>query len=824
MLGDDADAASLIMRFVDATDADADHKKNRMTWSDECNTIIKEMKGFLSSERGWKCGKDCGFSGSYGACSIHEDQDQCCNDNIKEAININTNINEHELYVSFGSDNNNENNNENDQQVLLNGDAIDLSGPAYTIGDTGCAPLCNSLANNIHIAAGTRALCVLDLEANGLSSVGGSALAAALHRGVAPNLTHLNLGCNGIGRDGAIELAAALALRCCPLLLSLDLHGNGVGDDGCVAIGAALAAGAVPSLDMLDLSANRIEDRGCIALAPLFGFGFGFGGAGAGAGAGGSQSQSCCPLMTRLNLRENGIESSAVLFVGATATATTLTTLTTRTTLTTLPSFTALDLSWNSIASFEAFSQALAYNETTSTSMFPSLLELNLKGNSLSDASCVRLCTALRNSGATPKLIVEEGSETIVGLQSEDYGNGDGDGDGVGEGRLRSCLQLLADGDATNSRVCCLALWENRAILECADEQIDEEIGIAGSATTTTNTNHRIPSELELSNGMRMRMRMLRRDGFVVQPPIASGMEVAHLAGIMEGLENDGWPPVFCFMTDAVWNFVASKVWPVVRDLLGEGCVLDAGSAFAWSLKATGKSTFPRDGEFRSWQNAVSRLNTTVPKERDEEGHRGFGSSFGLPHRDYSAAESLHHEGGEDGKESPKILTVWIPLNDATLDNGCMYVVPREFDTDFARTDSNHHAHMNPATEVQRGLSSKIHFPLHGVRALPAPAGSLLAWYGNTIHWGSTCSRYANAPRKSIALTFRRNDNNLGTKEAPPITMTQASFMTPEFRLALISRSLLLYNQWHALADDAVPPLIYETTAIPGKRQRPCSR
>jgi hypothetical protein len=288
----------------------------------------------------------------------------------------------------------------------------------------------------------------------------------------------------------------------------------------------------------------------------------------------------------------------------------------------------------------------------------------------------------------------------------------------------------------------------------------------------------------------------------------------------MDKIESAGWPPVFCFMNIAVWDFVAAKVWPVMRNLLGEDCVLDSGSAFAWSLKATGKSTFPRDGEFRSWQNAVSRLNTTVPKEKDEEGHRGFGSSFGLPHRDYSAAESIYHEG-EDANESPAILTVWIPLNDATLDNGCMYVVPREFDVDFARTD-NQHAHMNPATEVQRGLSSKIHFPLHGVRALPAPAGSLLAWYGNTIHWGSTCSRYAKAPRKSIALTFlRRSDNKVGASEAPPITITEASAMTPELRLALISRSLLLYNQWHALADDAVPPLICETTATPEQRRRP---
>jgi hypothetical protein len=130
---------------------------------------------------------------------------------------------------------------------------------------------------------------------------------------------------------------------------------------------------------------------------------------------------------------------------------------------------------------------------------------------------------------------------------------------------------------------------------------------------------------------------------------------------------------------------------------------------------------------------------------------------------------------------------------------------------------------MNPATEIQRGQSAKIQFPLHGVRALPAPAGSLLAWYGNTIHWGSTCSRYASNPRKSIALTFRRAATTpVGADEVPPLTQSQAGALPPGLRLALIARSLLLYNQWHALADDAVPPLFHETTAVPrATRPRP---
>lgn len=295
-------------------------------------------------------------------------------------------------------------------------------------------------------------------------------------------------------------------------------------------------------------------------------------------------------------------------------------------------------------------------------------------------------------------------------------------------------------------------------------------------------------------------------------------------------------------MNDAFWDFVTDEVWPAVSSLFGAAvdnnklCLLDAGSAFAWSLKANGKSTFPRDGEFRSWQNAVSNINTTAPKEKDEgreEGrqYRGLGASFGLPHRDYSSSQSLHGD-----TDHPAVMTVWIPLNDVTTENGCMYVVPREFDVDFSRRDAgDQHVHMNPAVEVRRGVSSKIHFPLHGARALPVPAGSLVAWYGNTIHWGSSCSKYAkDPPRKSIALTFVRGDccDKLSSattatvsgedddvdgrvhNPSPPISVSQAAAMTPAMRLSFISRSLLLYNQWHALADDAVPALIYETTAV----------
>eukprot|EP00571_Detonula_confervacea_P006938 CAMPEP_0172320740 /NCGR_PEP_ID=MMETSP1058-20130122/41285_1 /TAXON_ID=83371 /ORGANISM="Detonula confervacea, Strain CCMP 353" /LENGTH=779 /DNA_ID=CAMNT_0013036067 /DNA_START=84 /DNA_END=2423 /DNA_ORIENTATION=+ len=695
-------AVSLIQRLVDASTSTTCDDEAATNINIDTATIINEMRDFLRLESDTDRNN---ISIGWGEC----EQEQTIQIEVLESSD-----NDHHSFD------------------------VDLSSHEYTIGDAGCTHLMHSICD-IHTRHNNNyTMCTLDLEANGLSAVGASALAAGLRS--FPQLQHLNLGCNGIGADGCRQIA--LQLCHVPLLESLDFHGNSIGDGGCTALTEFFHA--MPLLEVLDLSANRIEDGGAKALNVLFRGG-------------------CCPCLTSLNLRENGIESIAGLVSRPSP----------------ILELQVLDLSWNSILNFDA----LDYERAN----FSNLTELEIKGNALSDQECRILCAKLLDDE-----ILDCKDDCAVIPPSE--------------GRMRVCLRQLADGGATNASICQLSLWQNtRSRINHNEEKKQEEELVASS-----------DDPLDAFS-------LLRRDGFVVHPPTSQDMN--HLSNTMDLIEGSGYPPVFCFMNDVFWEFVTAQVWPMVSSLLGVDdslCLLDAGSAFAWSLKATGKSTFPRDGEFRKWQNACTSINTTTPKEKEknEEGHRGLGSSFGLPHRDYSAANSLYCE------EHPAVLTVWIPLNDATTENGCMYVVPKEFDADFSRRD-DHHAHMNPATEVQRGSSSKIHFPLHGARALPAPAGSLIAWYGNAIHWGSSCSKYANDPRKSIALTFVRGDcdalstttgDDVGPRihnPSPPISISQAAAMTPEMRLSFISRSLLLYNQWHALADDAIPALIYETTAVP---------
>lgn len=742
-------ALSLIQRLVNANNNARSEAVTSISNDTDTDTIINEMREFLLLEHSF--GNDINDTDAGNESNATESQslEICITFGEKEQERVlRAQVFEPEL-INAGDDDDNENdddggddgresnkNNNNDRFF-----DVDLSSHEYIIGDVGCSQLLQSLliinCNNISSSIYMR---TLDLEANGLSAVSGTALATAIsssfHR-----LEHLNLGCNSIGAYGCQQLAPQL--HHLTHLDTLDLHGNGISDQGCLALAACLPK--LKSLKVLDLSANRIEDAGATALSVLF-------------------KDNCCPLLTSLNLGENGIESISALVLPCGKTAPLL-------------ELQALNLSWNSIVAFDALLGC----------RFPNLAEIDLRGNALSDQECVTLCSKLTDH----RLDYDDESPPKISLPSES--------------RLRVSLRLLADDHATNDLICQLPLWNNNYSKTHNDRKEDR-------LETKAVTGGTDPSEDAFLN--------LRRDGYVIQA--TRDQDMGHLCTIMNQIEHAGYPPVFCFMNDAFWNFITAQVWPMVSSLFGVGdslCLLDSGSAFAWSLKSTGKSTFPRDGEFRSWQNAVSSINSIVPKEKQEDEHRGLGSSFGLPHRDYSAADSLYCD------DEPAVLTVWIPLNDATNNNGCIYVVPREFDTDFSRTDG-HHAHMNPAAEVQRGVSSKIHFPLHGVRALPAPAGSLIAWYGNTIHWGSSCSKYAKDPRKSIALTFVRGkigqlsttttDDN-GPKvhnPSPPISLIQATDMTTRMRLSLISRSLLLYNQWHALADDAVPAAIYETTTV----------
>ena len=219
-----------------------------------------------------------------------------------------------------------------------------------------------------------------------------------------------------------------------------------------------------------------------------------------------------------------------------------------------------------------------------------------------------------------------------------------------------------------------------------------------------------------------------------------------------------------CIFSDRllVMTGLLSAFWTEAESLLGGACVLEP--------------TF-----------AAYHLN---PKKAREAKGKYVGTNFGLPHRDYTFTDS-HSASGK-----PKILTMWVPVTPVTSENGCMYVVPKEFDENYDRDSV--YEHMVVQTTGWMAGKSHLSFPVAGARPLaPAPAGSICAWYGNVIHWGAHCHvAEEDAPRASVAWVFRLASSALDS-DNPPLTRAEVEGgMSLEKRRQLLLRSMDCFQHW----------------------------
>jgi hypothetical protein len=222
-----------------------------------------------------------------------------------------------------------------------------------------------------------------------------------------------------------------------------------------------------------------------------------------------------------------------------------------------------------------------------------------------------------------------------------------------------------------------------------------------------------------------------RRDGYFFESEALPAARTAALAATIERLRSHGWPPIFAFVFDEFWGLAwTSAVRGAVAALLGPGPLLmpqvavhyvEAGGSQGWTPHIDGTSFF----------------NDRV--------------------------------------------TTWIPLTDATLSNGCIYVVPRSEDvgeatTRFVKAETTHADTVNL---------------LQHARALPAEAGSVLGWAFDVLHWGSV-SQKAATPRVSVAFEWLGPDESPQEHELPLMDLDDG---LPPFaeRLDLIARSILSY-------------------------------
>jgi hypothetical protein len=132
--------------------------------------------------------------------------------------------------------------------------------------------------------------------------------------------------------------------------------------------------------------------------------------------------------------------------------------------------------------------------------------------------------------------------------------------------------------------------------------------------------------------------RQVIADGYLATPPLIPADELARLAAGVERVVAAGFPSTLAAVYDEYYNLF-NGLEPVFAPLLGDDYIMITQGVWAFHVPA------------------------------GDDGRTLWTS--GAPHRDRMApdARAMAHD-------VPNVLTLWIPLEDVTPDQSCLYVVP----------------------------------------------------------------------------------------------------------------------------------------------------
>ena len=222
--------------------------------------------------------------------------------------------------------------------------------------------------------------------------------------------------------------------------------------------------------------------------------------------------------------------------------------------------------------------------------------------------------------------------------------------------------------------------------------------------------------------------RQLKAQGYFHAPALLSPAVIENLREAGMRLKAAGWPLIFLAAFDEFWSlWQHDGLQDLLRECLGPG----------YSMRP------------RIWCYYVHPIR----------GARGW-----PPHAD---------EFGAAG------MSLWIPLNGATVENGCMYVIPK----DVVRSEIELRQ-IFESSEIPVAVATEL---LHCARAVPAAPGSVLGWTFDTLHWGGVAQDDME-PRISVSAEFLPGDG-AGDVGLPPWRPTDG---IPSFddRLRIVAENL----------------------------------
>jgi len=186
-------------------------------------------------------------------------------------------------------------------------------------------------------------------------------------------------------------------------------------------------------------------------------------------------------------------------------------------------------------------------------------------------------------------------------------------------------------------------------------------------------------------------------EGYLCLPRIFDASSLMPIHQGIEALARSGFPPVFIYLYDQPYALFAKLTELISHFLAPQFGLLP--NFWAWNISPTAGA--------RGWP----------------------------PHQDCQA-KTRFSDGA--GGETLISMSLWVPLTAATLENGCMSVLPRSaedhYDLPLVDVDA-----IDPDDAV----------------ALPVEAGSVLAWSQDLYHWSNRVTGAAEGRRVSVSFEFQ---------------------------------------------------------------------
>lgn len=224
---------------------------------------------------------------------------------------------------------------------------------------------------------------------------------------------------------------------------------------------------------------------------------------------------------------------------------------------------------------------------------------------------------------------------------------------------------------------------------------------------------------------------LLARDGYLVLPALVDAAQTQRAAQLVQAMTAAGFPAPFALLYDHLWSTVGGVARVFAGVFGAQPCVLP--DYWIWQV----------DGHYEShgWEW----------------------------HRDDKFEQRCFDEHGR-----PLVLTVWFAFTDALPENGCIHVVPQSLDPNCPGNLRS----MKVGPELE-----------HAVRAVPAEAGSVLAWNMYVLHAGGSYMPGARGPRISLGIYMEHPD--------APTTDGRAIKLSDDIpfsdRLGAVARMVLRY-------------------------------